>query len=226
MVVVNAPPVRAAARGGDSQIATSATFVLGDFPTGFRATAASASTNADNLRLAKGVAGCAPYLTLEKATATLPQARSQRFGDGSRNVDNEVDVFKTERAARDALVLFAKPSVVGCLKKLFEKQVGANPDLKGPDLNGKVARVAVTLARQDIAGLGDDRVVYEGTVTITGTDGSTVPLGVGTAAVRVGRAVDAVSYSSTGAGLFEILTPAIDASIARLRDAESLHPTP
>ena len=217
---IYALPVTAAPRNADSRLATSATFVPGDFPPGFGATAASVPTNADNIRLAKGVAGCGPYITLEKSTSTLSQARSPRFGDGSRTVENEVDVFKTDRAARDALVLYAKPSVAGCLKKLYEKQIRANPALLG-----KVAAVAVTLARQDIAGLGDDRVVYEGTVVVTGTDGLMEQVAVGTAAVRVGRVVDAVSSSSTGADLTEILTPAIDASVARLRDAESVHPT-
>jgi len=214
VVAFGAAPGIAASRGGDAQIARAATFVPGDFPAGFAATAAAASTSADNIRMAKGVAGCAPYIAVQKSTAALPQAQSQKFADDSRTVSNEVDLFKSERDARDALALYAKPSVVGCLKKLFEKQVRADPGQKG-----KLAGVAVTLARQDIAGLGDDRVVYEGTVVLTATDGSTQQLGIGNATVRIGRAIDAVTYTTSGANLTEILTPAIDASVARLRNA-------
>ena len=87
----------------------------------------------------------------------VPQASSPDFEDASRTVSNEVDVFKTERAASDALALYAKSSTVGCLKKIFEKRLRQEPSLKG-----KVAAVVVTIERQDIAGLGDDSVVYEG----------------------------------------------------------------
>jgi hypothetical protein len=81
--------------------------------------------------------------------------------------------------------------------------------------------VSVALDRQDIAGLGDDSVVYEGNMTIAGTDGSTTQIGIGNAAVRVGRAVDDVTYVTTSAPLTDVLTPAIDASVARLRTALS-----
>ena len=93
-------------------------------------------------------------------------------------MSNEVDVFKSERLAADALALFAKPSMVSCLQKLFHKQIAQDPKTKG-----KIESVSITLDRQDIAGLGDDSVVYEGKMEITGTDGSTTEVGVGNAAV-------------------------------------------
>ncbi len=209
-----AAPALRAARGADVKIAEAGVFLAGDFPEGFSAQPRDDSTNADNIRLARGVGGCAPYIALQKTTAALPQARSQQFTDGSRTVSNEVDVFKSERAASDAIALFVKPSVVGCLKKLYEKQLRQDPALKG-----KLASVVVSLDRQDIASLGDDSVVYEGNIVLTGTDGSSSQLGVGIAAVQVGRTVDAVSYSTDNADLPEILTPAIDASVGRLRTA-------
>lgn len=212
VVVGSVPAASAATRANDTQLAKAAVFVLADFPAGFRTEASTATSHADNLRLAKGVNGCAPYIALQKAVMAAPQASSPDFEDASRTVSNEVDVFKTERAANDALALYAKPSTVGCLKKIFEKHVRQDPSLKG-----KVAGVVVTIERQDIAGLGDDSVVYEGSVDLTGTDGSTAKLGIGNAAVRVGRTVNAVSFSTTSADLTEILTPAIDASVGRLR---------
>jgi hypothetical protein len=209
-----AVPASAARTGDDLQIATAGTLVVGDLPAGFAAKPASDSSKADNIRLAKGIGGCAPYITVEKTTAQLPLARSASFEDATRKVSNEVDVFKSERAASAALALYARPSIVGCLEKLFEKTIRQDPDV-----GGKIDDVVVTLERQDIAGLGDDSVVYEGTMELTGTDGSTAQLGIGNAAVRVGRTVDAVSFSTSGGDLAEILTPAIDASVARLRTA-------
>ncbi len=114
------------------------------------------------------------------------------------------------------MALFAKPSMVSCLEKLFKKQIAQDPTTKG-----KIASVSVTLDRQDIAGLGDDSVVYEGNMALTGTDGSTSKIGVGNAAVQVGRAVDDVTYLTTGADLTEILTPAIDASVTRLQAVQA-----
>ena len=122
----------------------------------------------------------------------------------ARTISNEVDVFKTERAANDALALFAKPSMVSCLQQLFKKQLAQDPKTKG-----KIDSVSITLDRQDIAGLGDDSVVYEGNMTITGTDSSTTQVGIGNAAVRVGRAVDDVTYLTTSAPLTDVVSPAI-----------------
>jgi hypothetical protein len=210
----SAAPSGAATRAVDVDIAKAALLVVADFPAGFSSEASDDASHAENIRLAKGVPGCAPYIRLEKAVSATPHASSSDFRDDSRTVSNEVDVFKSEQAARNALVLYAKPSILGCLKKLFEKKLRQDPGLAG-----KIKSVAVTLERQDIAGLGDDSVVYEGKITLTGTNGSSDQIGIGNAAVRVGRAADVVSYSTTSGDLAEILTPAIDASVARLRTA-------
>jgi hypothetical protein len=204
----------AASQSGDTAIARAGAFVASDFPEGFRPSAASALSHADNIRLAKGVDGCGPYVTLQKSVSALPQVKSSRFADATRSVGNEVDVFPTDRAASTALVLYAKSSVVGCLENLFEKSAR-----QAPDTGDSIDDVVVELDRQDIAGLGDDSVVYEGSIVITGTDGSTSKAGIGSAAVRVGRAVDVVTYTTTGDDLTEVLTPAIDASVSRVRSA-------
>jgi hypothetical protein len=206
--------VGAASTSGDGAIARSGVFVAADFPAGFSASAPSTTSHTDNLRLAKGVDGCSPYVTLQKTLVSLPQARSSSFGDDGRAISNEVDVFASEKAASAALVLYAKPSVIGCLENIFEKQFRQDPDLRS-----SLDDVVVRLDRQDISGLGDENVDYEGSITLTRTDGSTSKIGIGSAAVRVGRTVDVVLYSTTGVGLTDVLTPAIDASIGRLRSA-------
>jgi hypothetical protein len=204
----------AVATNADVSLAKTGVFVAADFPTGFQSTPASSPSHADNVKLAKGVAGCGPYATLQKTVAPLPQAKSPRFADADRTVGNEVDVFVSERAASGALTLYAKSSVAGCLEHLFEKQARQDPDLRG-----SLADIDVTLERQDVAGLGDDSVGYEGTVVLTGTDGSTQRVGVGSTVVRVGRTVDVVTYSTSGADVTGVINPAIDASVARLRSA-------
>ena len=204
----------AATRSSDTSIARAGLFVAADFPATFEAQPGANSSASETIKLAKGVDGCGPYVSLLKTSIPLPQAESSRFGDGSRSVNNKVNVYPSERAASAALTLFAKPSIVGCIENLLEKYERQNPDLRS-----SLDDVVVNLDRQDIAGLGDDSVVYEGTVVLTRTDGSTQQVGFGNAAVRVGRTVDVVSYTTTGDDLTDVLTPAVDASVARLRTA-------
>jgi hypothetical protein len=204
----------AATPGNDTAVARMGVFVVGDFPQGFKGSDDVQKSHADNIRLAKGVAGCGPYVTLQRSVTTLPQARSQQFVDATRSVGNEVDVFPGDRAASAALVLYGKSSIVGCLENLLEKQTRQDPKLQS-----SLADVVVSLERQDIVGLGDDSVVYEGDVVLTAKDGSRKQVGVGSAAVRVGRAVDVATYTTESDPLSEILSPALDASVARLRAA-------
>jgi hypothetical protein len=214
LAMLGAAAAAAASTSGDSAIARAGAFVGTDFPDGFQSTPATDASHADNIRLAKGVDGCGPFVTLQKSLTNLPQFKSPRFADDTRSMGNEVDVFPNERAASAALLLYAKSSVVGCLENLFEKQTRQDPDLRE-----SLDDVVVDLERQDIAGLGDDSVVYEGHIVLTGTDGSTNQVGIGSAAVRVGRSVDVVTYTTSGDALTDVLTPAIDASVARLRSA-------
>jgi hypothetical protein len=214
LVVLVPAAVLASPRTDDDAVARAGVFVAADFPAGYQASAPSDTSHTDNLRLAKGVHGCGPYVWVQKALKSLPQAASPRYTDDTRSISNEVDVFESERAARSAVARYQKSSVVACLENLFEKQVRQDPDRRD-----SVDDVAVNLERRDIAGLGDDSVVYEGTMQLTATDGSTSRVGIGNAAVRVGRAVDAVTYSTTGGTLTDVLPPAIDASVSRLRSA-------
>ncbi len=195
-------------------MARAGVFIASDFPASFQTRPGSNSSTSDTVRLAKGVDGCGPYVTLLKASISLPQARSSRFGDAARSVSNEVDVYASERAASAALTLYAKSSVVGCLENLVEKQL-----LQDPKTRASLDDVVAKIDRQDIARLGDDSVVYEGGVVLTAPDGSKSQIGVGSAVVRVGRAVDVVTYTTSGTDLTDLLTPAIDASVARLRAA-------
>jgi hypothetical protein len=219
VVAVSCTMTAVTAAGAASQTADAATaragaFVASDFPAGFQTQPGSSSSTSDTVRSAKGVDGCGPYVTLLKASIPLPQARSYRFGDATRSVSNEVDVYPSERASSAALTLYAKSSVVGCLENLVEKQL-----LQDPEARTSLDDVVAKIDRQDIAGLGDDSVVYEGSVVLTATDGSKREVGIGSTAVRVGRAVDVITYTTTGADLTDLLTPAIDASVARLRTA-------
>src|SRR5262249_51910487 len=137
----------AASGPNDGAIARAGVLVRADLPAGFRASTPSTRSHTDNVQLAKGVDGCSPYVSLQQKLVALPQARSSSFGDGARSMSNEVDVFASDKAASGALVLYAKPSVLGCLEHIFETQFRQDPDLRS-----SLDDVAVQLDRQDIAG--------------------------------------------------------------------------
>src|SRR5689334_699049 len=101
----------AAPQANETAIARAGLFVVGDFPQGFRVGDDVQKTHTDNIRLAKGVAGCGPYVALQRSVTALPQARSPRFVDETRSVSNEVDLFPGERTASAALVQYGKSSI-------------------------------------------------------------------------------------------------------------------
>ncbi len=202
----------AASQSADTAIARAGSFVASDFPEGFEATAPPDTSHADQIAMAKGVEGCGPYITIQKRLVTTPSAGSQQFGDTTRTFGNEVDVFPSDKAATSLLGLYEKPSMVGCLENYLEKQFRRSGDPQVDD-------VTVELDRQDIAGLGDASVVYEGTAEYVLIDGTTTRVALGNATVRVGRAIDSILYFSSGAEVNDIVSPAIDASVSRVRTA-------
>ena len=71
----------------------------------------------------------------------------------------------------------------------------------------------------DITNYGDDTVAYEGSATVTFKDGTTLQIGLGNTAVRVGRAVSDYSYTLFDQAAVDALSPAVETSIARLQAA-------
>lgn len=207
-----------ASRSSDQQLAKQGVLLQSDFPDGFTRKAPDNSSDAEVAKLAKGTSGCGTYIALQKLTDAQPNAKSQDFEDDSRQVSNEVDVFKSVKSADAALAIYARASVPTCLERLFTKLL-TQQFAKDPSTKGKIARVAVTLGRQDVGGLGDDSVVYEGSAKVTAKNGTSHTLGIGNAAVRVDRAVSDYTYTTTSGDLTEVLQPAIEASVSRLQDA-------
>jgi hypothetical protein len=202
----------AASQAADTAIARAGVFVVADFP-GFASQPSSSITHADQVAMAKGIDGCSPYVTMQKRWQTVPLAASLQFADDRGSFGNEVAVFPTERAASALLVLAAKSSMVGCLENYLEKQFRQQRQTGVDD-------VSATLERQAISGLGDDSVVYEGSLDLTGTDGKQSQIATGSVLVRVGRATEAIVYFTQGSDPTDVLAPAIDASVARLRAAQ------
>ncbi len=208
----------AVSTSGDVALAKQGVLVAADLPEGWSGANNTGLSDAAVIKVAKTVPGCAKYIALKNLTHATPQARSLDWSDTSRDISNEVDVFANEAKARAALALYANPTVAKCLDGLFTK-VLTSQFAKEPTLEGKVKKVSVDITKQPITGLGDESVVYEGNATVTLKDGTQQTIGLGNAAVRVGRVASDYSYSTTDAALPDVLQPAIDSSLARLQSA-------
>jgi hypothetical protein len=207
-----------ASSSGDKQLAEEGLLVQSDFPAGFESSPSTDTPTSEYVKASKGLSGCSSYLALRKTIDAQPRADSDEFTGDSSQVSNSVSVFKSSKRAESALSSFGKKSVPKCLEKLLPRLL-LRQYAKDPSTKGKIASVKVVLDPQDIAGLGDGSVVYEGSAKITAKDGTSQTIGLGNAAVLVDRAVSDYTYVATGEGLTEILQPAIDASVARLQAA-------
>ncbi len=207
----------AAKKTSNTKVAKAGVLVLTDFPTGFAASKPDSSSDAMVATAAKGIPECRDYAAVKKLTDAQVKAKSQDFKDASRTVSNEVDVFVSVASARKTLVLFGNDDVVTCLNQLFEKVL---TDQFVNDPSSGVSAVKVDITRQDVDPGGDQSVVYEGSYTITAKDGDT-QIGIGFAAIRTGRAVNAVTYQTSSEPLTDLLQPLIDATLGRIDAALS-----
>jgi hypothetical protein len=205
----------ASRRPADTKIAKSGVLVIGDFPAGFTAKAPDTSSDKATAKIAKTIPECAPYRALQKLTDAQPHAKSREFEDSSRQISNEVDVFVSASAATKALALFADPNGEACLNNLFKQVLTAQLTKSQTAFTS----VDVAITRQDVDPGGDESVVYEGSATVTLPDTSQQLFGIGNAAVRVGRAVNDLTYFTSSAPLADILQPLLEASLGRLQDA-------
>jgi hypothetical protein len=210
----------AAGDSKDVQLAKTGVLVPTDFPAGWTSEKATGLSDAAIIKLASPISSCSKYVALKKLTHATPKANSPEFSDQSRQISNEVDVFSSPAKAGAAVTLYGSKSVATCLERVFTK-VFTQQLAKEPNTKGKVKSVMVTLEAQSIAALGEQNVVYEGNVQVSLKDGTTEQIGLGNAAVRVGRVVDDFTYQTTDAPLTDVLGTLVDASLARVQAASA-----
>ena len=102
-------------------------------------------------------------------------------------------MFPTDRAAGGALALYAKSSMVGCLENLFEKQIRQDPDPQDRSTTSSSTSTARTSPVSATTASSTRAASCSPAPTARRSE-----IGVGSAAVRVGRAVDVVTYTTDG----------------------------
>ena len=201
----------------DEQLARTGVLQRTDFPADWQETARGTTSDKALDAQAATIPTCKPFRTFSATNQRQPRAKSENFEEGQSNVANTVSVFPTTDRAVAAITTFRDARIAGCLQRLFtavyRKQIE-----KTPKTAKQLKSVTTTLGRENGVRLGDDAVVYQGTLDVRLKNGTQQVIGLGLVAVRAGRALAGYSWTSDK-DISAALQPAIVASVTRLQRA-------
>ena len=221
LLVALAAPGAAAATAAttDKALASTGVLVQTDFPAGWTESARTKTSGAALDAAARKVPSCKAFLAFSRAQRKHPRTQSPNFDQSHSNVTNSVSVYPSDAKAEATVADFSAERMPDCLQKLFNAAY-AKELRKDPETAAQVDEVSTTIGELPDISIGDQAVVYQGTVDIYMKDGSTQIVALGFAATRVGRAVAGYSWTSD-IDISDVLQPAIVGSVARLQDAQS-----
>jgi hypothetical protein len=191
----------------DAAIFQAGVVVAGDVGPGW---IQSKQPTGNNNAVLRRIPACKQIAAQDSAVrAGVPSARSPEFSDpSSRNgetaVAGVVYAFKNARGAAQYLAAFTGQPALKCFDTVAQLEAGAQAH-------------ATTSRVQDLSRVGDESVIYESTLKGPSQQGPTVTLTTDTVAVRVGRAVVALSFINAGAQRLPQGTAIIDAVVGRLQ---------
>jgi len=214
-----AGPVGGLSASADQQLAKAGALTLADFPQGWAQKARDSSSDTQVQKAAEKLPSCKQFAAFGKANSANPKANSPDFDLGGASVSNTVSLYASEAKAVAAMKTFGASALPICLEKLFRAEFAAEFK-KDPKTAKQIDSVAVSISRTRGVDVGDQAIAYEGPVTVSLKDGTSVKLGLGFIAVRVGRAVSGFSYSAD-TDISAALQPALLGSIGRLQTALS-----
>ncbi len=218
-IVAAVPAGAASPPTSDHEIAHAGVLVRSDFPADWTKAKRSDTSNTELDKKAAKIATCKPFIAFSKINRRNPHATSPNFDHSQSNVTNAVTVYPTTAKAVAAMRTFSDTRVPGCLERLFTS-VFRGELAKKKSVAKQVRSVTTKIALVDGVRIGDEAVVYQGTVDVGLRGGTTQTIGLGVLSVRTGRALDGYSWTSD-ADISAALQPAIVASVDRLQKAES-----
>lgn len=210
----------ASGSSADAQIARAGVLVPADLPATWSEHKRDTSSDKAADAAAAKIASCKTYRAFRASLQSLKRSRVQSpdFELGQSTLENTVNVFSSESAADRVMTTFGNSSIPTCVDKLFtvlfEQQIGSDRKTAA-----QVKSIVVKIEPYDIANYGDDTVAYEGSATVAFKDGTSLDIGLGNTAVRVGRAVSDYSYTVFDQAAVDALSPAVEKSVARLQAA-------
>lgn len=212
-------PAGAASSSSDRAIARAGVLVLSDFPSGWQQGKRHDTSNSALDAKAAKIPSCKPFMAFSKANRGNPHQSSPDFSLEQSSVTNAVSVYPSDEKATAAMVVFSDPSLPTCLDRLFTT-VFRGELAKNKRIAKQITGITTDIAPLDGVRIGDEAVVYQGTVTVTLKVGAPQKIGLGVMSVRTGRALVGYSWTSD-VGIESALQPAIVTSVGRLQKAES-----
>jgi hypothetical protein len=203
----------------DEEVARAGVLLLSDFPEAWKQSKRSDSSDAALDAAAARIKACAPFLAFSKTNKRNPRATSPNFDREQSNVTNTVSVYPSAAEAIAAMRVFADGRLPKCLESLFSGVFDAQL-AKNKKLATQIRRVTTRIAPVDGVRIGDQAVVYQGTVDVALKNGTNQRIGLGVLTIRVGDALAGYSYTAD-TDISAALQPAIVASVDRLQTAES-----
>jgi hypothetical protein len=216
LVALTAGPA-AAATSSDQQLAKAGVLQLSDFPSGWKQGARSPASDAQVDAQAAKIASCRPFRAFTAENRKHPRAKSPDFDFGQASVTNTVSVFPSTAKAVAAMTTFRDDKLPTCLRELFNA-VFTKQLHKDKTVAKQLASITTDVGLAKDVSIGDDAVVYQGTVDVKLKDGTTQTVGLGFLTVRVGTALSGYSYTSD-TDISAALQPAIVTSVSRLQRA-------
>lgn len=205
------------------EVAQAGVLQLSDFPTGWEQSPRESSSDDELDARAAKITSCKPFLAFSKANKKNPRAKSPNFDLDQAHVTNAVNVYPSVASASAAMRTFGNARLPECLDKLFSAEFKAQL-AKTPGVAKQLESVKVDIGRRDDVQIGDEVVVYEGTVNVGLKDGTDTTIGLAVIAVRVDNAIAGYSYAADS-DISAALQPAIVSSVSRLQDATTSAPT-
>ena len=220
MLCIAAPVGAASGRNGDAQVARAGVLVASDLPATWSEHKRDPSSDKATDAAAAKIASCKAYRAFRKSVQSLKRSRVQSpdFELGQSTFNNTVNVFSNESTADKVLTTFGNSSVPTCINKLFTvlfTQQITSDKTTAAQVNG----IDVNIEFYNIENYGDDTVAYEGKATVSFKNGTSLEIGLGNTAVRVGRAVTDYGYTLFNQAATDALSPAVKKSVARLQAA-------
>jgi hypothetical protein len=206
-----------AATADDQQRAKVGVLRLTDFPTGWKQSARGAGSDAKVDAAAAKIKRCTTFVEFAARNKKNPRAESPNFDLGQANVTNTVSVYPTVTRAEGAIGLFRDAKLPRCLEQLFDAVTRAELQ-KDKSVRKQLKSVTTDVGRVTGIRIGDDAVVYQGTVVVGLKNGTSQTFGLGFVTVRVGTALAGFAYTADQ-DISAALQPAIVASVTRLQRA-------
>jgi hypothetical protein len=191
--------------------------VRSDFPTGWTQHKRARSSDTKLDAAAAKIATCKPFVAFSKDNTSNPSDESADFEQKQASVTNKVSVYPSTTKAVAAMSTFSDGRLPTCLEKLF---TGVFKAQLTKSVAKQVASVSTKIAPITGVRIGDQAMVYQGTVDVGLKNGTAQTVGIGFLSVRVGDAIVGYSYTSD-TDISAALQPAIVKSVKRLQDAQS-----